>query len=370
MEKIVFDRIRKTEQGLRLLDFFVLVRGQGFVSLICCRVCESRLRIAEVMYFCLQGSPARKSDLNGIMENVLSFLILLAAGQVMRRIPGFPEGTAQSLNLYVIYVALPALVLIQVPNLRLSENLLVPVLMPWLVVLFSGALVWIISRILGWSRDITGALLLMVPLGNTAFLGIPMVELFYGTGSVSYAILYDQFGSFLALSTYGTLILAIYGSGARPTWRTIVSKIIFFPPFIALAAALLLRSIVFPQWLQAMLEMTAGSLVPVVMVAIGFQLRLSMPSSERLPLITGLTLRLLVTPLVFTGACALSGMTGPEVRVSLFETAMPPMVAAGALASIAGLKPRLTSAMVGYGILASFGTLPVIHYLINLAVGG
>jgi len=300
------------------------------------------------------------------MENVLPFLILLAAGQIMRRIPVFPEGTAQSLNLYVIYIALPALILIQVPKLSLSENLLVPVLMPWLVVLFSGVLVWILCRLLRWSRDITGALLLMVPLGNTAFLGIPMVELFYGSSGVTYAILYDQFGSFLALSTYGTLILAFYGGGGdRPTWSMIAGKIIFFPPFIALVVALTLRSVILPPWLYAMLEMTAGSLVPVVMVAIGFQLRLTMPSSEWLPLLLGMTLRLVVTPLVFIMACMLFGLTGLGVQVSLFETAMPPMVAAGALASIAGLKPRLTSAMVGYGILASFFTLPLMYKLIS-----
>lgn len=304
------------------------------------------------------------------MDNVLPFLILLAAGQVMRRIHVFPEDTAQSLNLYVIYIALPALILIQVPRLSLSENLLVPVLTPWLVVLFSGTLVWTICRLFRWPRDITGALLLMVPLGNTAFLGIPMVELFYGRDGVTYAILYDQFGSFLALSIYGTLILAFYGGGARPAWSEIAGKIIFSPPFIALVAAFSLKATILPGWLNAMLEMTAGSLVPVVMVAIGFQLRLTMPSSERLPLLLGLTLRLVVTPLVFIMACMLLGLTGLGTQVSLFETAMPPMVAAGAMASVAGLKPRLTAAMVGVGILLSFITLPAVHHIISLAVQG
>lgn len=288
----------------------------------------------------------------------------------MRRIPGFPPGTAQSLNLYVIYIALPALILVQVPKLSLSENLLIPVLMPWLVVLFSGSLVWYVCRYFSWSKEITGALLLMVPLGNTAFLGIPMVELFYGSSGITYAILYDQFGSFLALSTYGTLVLAFYSGGSRPTWGMIVRKIIFFPPFIALVAAFFLRSTVLPTWLSSLLVMTAGSLVPVVMVAIGFQLRLTMPSSEWMPLLLGLLLRLIVTPLVFVVGCMLLGLTDLGTQVSLFETAMPPMVAAGAMASVVGLKPRLTAAMVGFGILLSFITLPIIHHLISLAVTG
>jgi predicted permease len=299
------------------------------------------------------------------MEQVLPFLILLAAGQVMRRIPGFPVDTDRSLNLYVIYVALPALVLLQVPKLVLSSELLAPLLMPWLVVLVSGSLVLMVCRVFGWSREITGALLLMVPLGNTSFLGIPMVEMFFGISEVKYAILYDQFGSFLALSTYGTFVLALYGGGEKPSLSKILRKIVFFPPFIALVVALMLRPVSFPVWLVSMLEMTARSLVPVVLVAIGFQMRLRMPTSEFMPFAAGMTIRLLITPVIFILACRVFGLTGPAIQVSLFETAMPSMVTAGALASIAGLEPRLTSALVGYGILVSFVTLPFIFHLIN-----
>lgn len=298
------------------------------------------------------------------MERILPFLILLVAGQVMRRIPSFPVDTDKSLNLYVIYVALPALVLVQVPKLVLSSELLAPLLMPWLVVLVSGSMVLAMCRLFGWSREITGALLLMVPLGNTSFLGIPMVEMFFGFPGVKYAILYDQFGSFLALSTYGTFILALYGGGEKPSVVKTLRKIVLFPPFIALVVALSLRSVDFPIWLESMLDMTARSLVPVVLVAIGFQMRLRMPTSELLPFTAGMITRLLVTPLLFIMVCRVFEFTGPAVQVALFETAMPSMVTAGALASIAGLKPRLTSALVGYGILASFVTLPFIFYLL------
>lgn len=298
------------------------------------------------------------------MEKTLPFLILLLAGQIMRRIPGLPADTDKSLNLYVIYVALPALVLVQVPKLALSSDLLAPLLLPWIVVFVAGTLVFVLGKMLGWSREITGALLLMVPLGNTSFLGIPMVEMFFGSSGVKYAILYDQFGSFLALSTYGTFILAVFGGGDKPSIASIFRKVILFPPFIALAIALGLRSVSFPGWLESMLLMTAKSLVPVVLVAIGFAMRLRMPTTELLPFAAGMVMRLLVVPLFFIVVCKLMGLTGPAIRVSLFETAMPSMVTAGAMASIAGLKPRLASALVGYGILASFVSLPFIYSLL------
>lgn len=108
----------------------------------------------------------------------MPFVLLLALGRLLDYLKIFPPGADKSLNLYVIYIALPALILRQVPGLAFSGEYLAPLIMPWLVLLFSGLLVFLLCRLLHWSREITGALLLMVPLGNTAFLGLPMVEHF------------------------------------------------------------------------------------------------------------------------------------------------------------------------------------------------
>ncbi|HIP83219.1 MAG TPA: AEC family transporter [Desulfocapsa sulfexigens] len=297
------------------------------------------------------------------METVLPFFLLMLIGQLLRHIPVFPKKTDVSLNLYVIYIALPALTLQQVPNLDFSDNILSPLIMPWLVILFSSVVVLLLCKTMRWPKEITGSLLLMVPLGNTSFLGIPMVEQFFGSAAIPYAVLYDQFGSFLALSTYGTLILALYGSGSRPGIVSILKRVFLFPPFLALVAALFMHGKTYPDWMFTFLSMAAASMVPVVMVAIGFQMRLFLPKDELLPLAGGLGIRLLLTPIIFLYICKITGLSGPATLVSLFETAMPPMVTAGALASIAGLKPRLSSAMAAYGILAAFFTLPFIHSL-------
>jgi predicted permease len=298
------------------------------------------------------------------METIFPFFILLLLGQLLRYVKAFPAETDKSLNLYVIYVALPALILQQVPQLNSSGNIMAPLIMPWLVVLFSGVAVLLLCRLMRWSRETTGSLLLMVPLGNTSFLGIPMVERFFGATGVPHAILYDQFGSFLALASYGSFILALYGTGTKPAVMAIIKKILLFPPFIALMAALMVHGATFPGWLNSLLAMTAKSMVPVVMVAIGFQMRLLMPRDELIPLAAALVLRLLVTPIVFLAGCKLLHLSAPAIQVSLLETAMPPMVTAGALASIAGLKPRLSSALAAYGILVSFITLPYIYSLL------
>jgi predicted permease len=299
------------------------------------------------------------------MENLIIIFSLLLLGMTLNRLKVFPGNASQILNLFIIYISLPALILLQVPRLIFSKNLLVPVLLPWAMLVISALLVLAASRIFRWPRPTTGALLLMVPLGNTSFFGIPMVEAFWGADSVSFAVLYDQFGSFLALTTYGSIILAAYSGSEKPTPAAILKKICLFPPFIALVIGLLTMSVPYPAVLEAVLHGIAASLVPVVMVAIGLQIKLQLPPGSWTPFGVGLAIKLVAAPLIATGICFAFNQHTLAAKVSVFEAGMPPMVTAGALALLAGLAPELTAALVGLGLMASFLTLPILFQILQ-----
>lgn len=299
------------------------------------------------------------------MENFIIVTAYLIIGKTLRLVPKFPSETGNILNLFVIYVSLPALVLLNVPELTFSTELMVPILMPWVMLVLSALIVLAISKTLKWSREISGCLLLLVPLGNTSFLGIPMVNAFFGEKGIPYAVLYDNLGSFLALATYGSFVLACYNGGeSRPRVKEIFRKIITFPPFIALVLGVMLKPFSYPGIIYPILQALASTLVPVVMIAVGFQLTLRLSREVTAPLCCGLAVKLVVAPLVALLLCTVLGLTGEPVRVSIFEAGMPPMVSAGALAIMANLSPPLTAALVGLGIVASFGTLPLLYLLL------
>lgn len=298
------------------------------------------------------------------MENFILTIAFLLIGMGMRRLPRFPQETAQVLNLFAIHVSLPALILLKVPQLSLSRDILAPVIMPWAMLVVSAAIILILARICNWRREVIGALLLLVPLGNTSFLGIPMVQALLGQDGVPYAVLYDQLGSFLALATYGTVILALYGGGERPTLAPIIKKVITFPPFLALVVALVCRNVDFPAPVITLFANLAATLVPVVMIAVGNQLALRLRPEVLPPLMIGLSIKLVVAPLLALLFCWLTGTNNLPSRVAILESGMPPMVSAGALAIMAGLSPELTAAMVGLGILLSFLTLPLLFQLL------
>ena len=173
------------------------------------------------------------------MENLILIFTCLTAGLFLQRSTVFTDNAPLTLNLYVIWIALPALILRQVPPLSFSADLFILVLIPWVMTGLGAILVLIASRLCTWSREVTAVLLLTVPLGNTSFLGIPMIEAFFNTDMVTYGIIYDQFGSFVALATYGSFILALYSKQQPQDIRLIAKNILTFPPFLTLLLALL-----------------------------------------------------------------------------------------------------------------------------------
>jgi len=300
------------------------------------------------------------------VENVLFILALLVIGKGLSRLSVFPRDTFTVLANFIIYISLPALILVRFPKLEVSSAVLGPLIMPWAMLAVSAALVLLLARARNWSRSTTGALLLVVPLGNTSFLGIPMIEQFFGPQALPYALLYDQFGTFLALATYGSFVVAVYAGKEAPTLRGIATRVVTFPPFLAMLFALATRAWPYPPAAMRMLGMLEATLVPVVMIAVGFRMVLKLPKQALGPLGAGLGIKLAVAPLLALGCCRLLGWDNEPLRVAIMEAGMPPQITGGAVAIAAGLDPELASAMVGYGILLSFVTLPALHALIMM----
>jgi predicted permease len=299
------------------------------------------------------------------MENLIIVVLFVLLGMSFQRLDAFPRDSAQTLNMFVLYVSLPALILVKVPKIVFSREVMVPALVAWGLLLFSAALVLLAARVWRWQRSIVGVLLLAVPLGNTGFVGIPIIQAIFGEAGIPYLIIYDQLGTVMILSTYGSLILAIYGRDSSLNLPAIARRMLLFPPTIAFAIGLAARNWTYPAKLEQGLQNVSLTLVPLVMTAIGFQLRLRLPSRVLFPLGFGLGVKLLAAPMTVLMVCRLAGLSGRGINVSIIEAGMPPMVMAGALAVMAGMDAELAIAIVGVGIVISIATLPVLYWLVQ-----
>ena len=167
------------------------------------------------------------------MNNYLVLGTCFLLGIVLRRSGRLPDNAAVALNGFLVHISLPALILAYVHELHLDARLILPALMPWILFGLGCGYFWLVGKALGFSPATIGGLMLTGGLANTAFIGLPMIEAFYGSEFLGLGILIDQVGSYLVLSTVGILVASIYSSGQSLDAKAIIRRIVLFVPFQA-----------------------------------------------------------------------------------------------------------------------------------------
>jgi len=302
------------------------------------------------------------------MGTFIFILFLMLLGYTLKRTKIFPEQMSQVLNLFIIYISLPAIIINEVPKITFSSEILIPVFIAWTTTILGAISILIFSKIFNWNRNTTGALLLVGVLGNTSFIGIPMVSHYFGTQGLPYVIIYDQIGTFLALSTYGAIVIAIYSdnNGAKVSVQGILEKIFKFPPFIALIIAFALNGVEYHPDLSKSLATLGNTLIPLALISVGYNLQLKIPKNDMSPFLLGIVNKLILIPIFAFIIVYVFGFEGFITDVSLLESAMGRMITAGVVASMAGLSPKLVSSILGYGIFISIATIAIVFELIQI----
>ncbi len=172
--------------------------------------------------------------------------------------------------------------------------------MPWMLFALGAAFFAMLGSAAGWTRETTGGLMLTGGLANTSFVGLPMIEAFYGPAFLGVGILADQLGTYMVLSTLGVAVAALCspGGGGADALRArgVAGKVLRIPPFQALAAGVLLAPFGLPEAALGVLDRLAGTLVPLALVSVGFQLRLGQARDSLGELSAGLGFKLVLGP--------------------------------------------------------------------------
>ncbi len=292
--------------------------------------------------------------------NVLLILCLLM-GIFVRRFISFPEQLVPSINWWLITIALPCVILTLIPHTQFDRSSLFPVLSMWLVFLGALLLVLLARTFTGWSREVCGVLILVAGIGNTSFMGYPIISGYYGADGLKIAVIADQLGSFIILSTAGVIVMALC-SGNQVSFRQVAKRIITFPPFIALIVSLLLKLAGgLPDLLQAPFVSIGATMTPLALFTVGLQIRLRPPRLLLVPLLAGTCWKLLAAPALVLLTSLIVPVSDGIRNISVLQAGMAPMIAAAIMAQRAGLKPELANALQSYGILFSFITIVVWH---------
>jgi malate permease and related proteins len=296
----------------------------------------------------------------GLPSEFHAIVLALAAGVILGRVGYLDRKTAgEALNKFVMGLLMPALILSIAPKLKPSLGDIHIIVLPWLLLLLSAGLVLLAGRLLAWPRPVVGCLLIVLPLGNTAFLGYPMIRALLGEAALPTAVLYDQFGSFLALSLYVPLVVAHYTGKTAPSIGERITRVLTFPPFISLLIGCCLGAFGFrwPEVVSNTLELVSHGLIPAACCAIGLSLTASVDRWSALLL--AVLAKLALMPLIALALAALIGLPADRLQVVVLQAAMPCMISAGLVAISADLAPRLASAIVSLSLLLGLVSLPL-----------
>jgi predicted permease len=301
------------------------------------------------------------------MINFILIFVYLFIGLVLQRVKWFPTNSYKLLNKIVIYICLPALALYFIPKVYWENRLLFPIGVAWITFVFSYVFFRFLGNKYGWSKKLTGCLILTAGLGNTSFLGFPIIQALYGAEGMKTAILVDQPGTFVVLSTLGILVATLYSRGEQKGSQ-IFKKILFFPPFITFILACLMNvfGFDFNEWIQFFLQKVGSGVTPLALISVGLQLRFESRSQHWKFLGLGLLYKLILTPaIIYFLYIIVLNQDSKMIEVAIMESAMAPMITASILASTHGLKPRLSSMMIGFGIPLSFITLAFWYFVMR-----
>jgi predicted permease len=161
------------------------------------------------------------------------------------------------------------------------------------------------------------------------------------------------------LTIYGALIVAVF-SGESLNLKLIGRKIITFPPFIFIFLALIFGEM--PQIALPYIELISKTLVPLAIISVGFSMQLRLDEQKEV-FFKFMALKLLLIPFIVFGVLKAFDIGGVVGITTLLESAMPPMITAGAIAIQAGFDPKLTASLVGYGIVFAFLSLSFFRFI-------
>ena len=294
------------------------------------------------------------------MLPLFSIFVLLASGYLAKRTKVIPQNQLIIFIDFVLVFAMPALIFDKVYHVNIDFHLF-SVIACGLGANFVAMLIAFgLGRLLGFSKATTASMALLSMFGNTLFMGLPVLQGILGEDIANEVILYDQMVTCVPIAFLGPFILS-YAAPSNVSLIANAFKIMKFPPFLALVAGLLAKSVEIPDFLFAPLRLFSGAVVPVALFSVGLGLGFNTVRSSYKSTALVVFLRMVVAPCFFVAFAWVFGLEfSPSYMAGLIETAMPPTVVASAMILKAKLDSNLAISAIAIGMCFTFVVIPVI----------
>lgn len=304
------------------------------------------------------------------MSNFFIIVFCLIVGFLFKKFNLANKNDYKIVNTWVIYVGLPSIALLHIPTIEWSLRYIFTASLPILIFGISYLFFNFINRWLHYSKRTITTLIIVSGLSNTSFVGFPLIISFFGSEQLKIGIVSDQV-TFFTLSTLGVLLAtsskSVFSSKQEKV-RFIVRRLVTFPPFLACVLALLFHSYLRSEETSLFLNALAATVSPLALFSIGMQLQFKNIKKELSSISISLLYKLLLAPMLAVGLALFLGFKGIFYQVSVFEMAMPCLVASSMIIEKFGLNVKLSNTIIGLsiivGLIISFLWYSVIYTLL------
>lgn len=275
------------------------------------------------------------------------------AGFLVRQTKLTDASAHKGINIWVIYIALPAVALKFIPQIDLNIAYLYTILLPFIV--FGGSFLFFksLNLILKLSNRNLITLILVSGLSNTSFVGFPLIITFFGEEYLKIGIVSDQ-TTFFILSSAGVILAIDAKKSSQKTENRIsfiVKRVFTFPPLIACIIAVIFRDVWLTNASQEVLTAFASTVSPLALFSIGMQLSFKNWKKEFSLISYSLFYKLILAPAVLIVLTFFIGLHGTFYRVSVFEMVMPSLVATSLVIQQFGLNTKLANSTIGVSVI-------------------
>lgn len=298
------------------------------------------------------------------MSNFILIAVCFLSGWLLKRTKVIPEGSHVSINTWILYVALPAAALHYLPKISWSNNLFLLILTPAICWIGAWLMTQVVATYFAFDRATRAGFLIVCGLGNTSFVGFPLISAYYGKEWLALASILDQ-ANFVLLAVFASFVAMKNQPGNTVSLSVIVKKLLTFPAFFAIPAALILPRFVSFEPVDEFFAGVASTLSPLALFSVGIQFKLDDLKSIWKPVLAASVYKLILTPAIVLAIGTLLHIGGMTLKISVFEAAMGTMISAGILCDQFDLNPKLSNAIVFTTIMLSFVTSGIWYFILN-----
>lgn len=296
------------------------------------------------------------------VETVLPLFLVIAIGFIFSRTKAFTPQWIDVLNKYALYVGFPALVVASLmslePKVELFTQLILHTTVYTLACMF---LAFPIAKLFKLSRNMLRTLFLILPFGNFAYLGIPVLQNAYGDGMLPTAAILSSIYLFWVLTLTIVLIEAYGEEGVQPKklLLSLLKNPLLLSVFVGLAIALF--QIKLPFAIEKTVHLFSNSVTAIILFALGLFLgtqEFGKPK-EWYAVTVLVVLTMLVFPACYYAYLKMVGMDTMLLKASVLDAAMPLGLTPYVLASQYKLESKLAARVVVLGTFLSVFIIPL-----------